>query len=226
MSAPRPVAAIIGDVVGSKRAADRRALHRRVSAALEQINRGVPGVGPAGPAVPVTPLWITAGDEYQGAFATVGAALSASFRLRLALLPDVDVRHGLGWGPVSVLSDEPRVEDGPGWWMARAAIEEVETAESKAAWRSLRTAYRRADGVEGPEEGAVNAALVARDQLVSGAGAGSLSVLAGMLAGMSQKEIAADLGISASAVSQRIRRDGLAALLRVDGLLRTVGSEA
>ena len=39
----------------------------------------------------------------------------------LALLPVVDVRHGIGWGPVSVLGEEPRVEDGPGWWAARAS---------------------------------------------------------------------------------------------------------
>ena len=171
---------------------------------------------------PVTPLRIMAGDDYQGCFVTVGAALQATLRLRLALGAEADIRHGIGWGSVSVLSAEPRVEDGPGWWEARSAIEEVEVAQAKPGSRGLRTAYRRAPKTVGPDPDAVNAALVARDQLLAGAGTESLSVLAGMLAGMSQKAIAAELGISPSAVSQRIRRDGLAALIRVDELLGEV----
>lgn len=204
------VATVIGDVVGSKGAGDRQELHRALLAGLEQVNQALE---------PVTPLWVTAGDEYQGCFAALGGALRATLRIRLALRAVTDVRHGVGWGAVTVLDEEPRVEDGPGWWAARAAIETAEASERKAATRGLRTAYARAADVDGPDPGLVNAALVLRDQLLHGVGEESLSVLAGMLAGMSQKEIAADLGISASAVSQRIRRDGLAALVRADELL-------
>lgn len=207
------LATLIGDLVGSRLTADRGRVHAALIAAVEVVNREL---------APVTPLRITVGDEYQGCFATVGAALRATLRLRLALVSETDVRQGVGWGAVTVLSEQPRVEDGPGWWAARAAIEEVETAEGRAASRTLRTAYRRAEGVPGPDEGAVNAALVARDALLASAGRESLSVLAGMLAGMSQQDIAARLGVSRSAVSQRVRRDGLGAVLRADELLGSV----
>lgn len=231
MAAPHPIATVIGDVVGSKSAADRAAVHRRLTAALATINAY------AGDRRPVTPLWITAGDEYQGCFTTVGAALHATFRLRLALAPDVDVRHGVGWGVVSVLGKRPHVEDGPGWWAARQAIQEVAAAQGRSGSRARRTGYVRAVDLvgghdrtvadrlatepTGPEPATINAALIARDQLLSDAGAESLSVLTDMLAGMNQKQIAAALGISASAVSQRVRRDGLAALVEVDRLLGT-----
>jgi DNA-binding transcriptional LysR family regulator len=211
------LAALIGDLVGSRTAGDRAALHAAMLGAIDRINAELG---------PVTPVRITVGDEYQGCFATVGEALRAALRLRLALLPDVDVRHGVGWGRVTVLSDEPRVEDGPAWWAARTAIEEVAAAQARSASRSLRTAFRRAEDLEGPDEGpdeaAVNAALVARDALLASAGRQSLSVLAGMLAGMSQQQIAARLGVTPSAVSQRVRRDGLAALVRSDELLGSV----
>lgn len=205
-----PVAALLGDVVGSRRAADRAAVHRALTGALETANAELD---------PVTPLWITAGDEYQGGFATVGAALRASLRIRLALAPDVDVRQGIGWGSVTVLAAEPRVEDGPAWWAARAAIEDVAAGQGRAASRGLRTAYRLADGADGPDPAAVNAALIARDQLLAGVDGRGLSVLDAMLAGMSQQQIADRLGVSPSAVSQRVRRQGLAALVTVDELL-------
>lgn len=205
-----PVAALLGDVVGSRRAADRAAVHRALTGALETANAELD---------PVTPLWITAGDEYQGGFATVGAALRASLRIRLALAPDVDVRQGIGWGSVTVLAEEPRVEDGPAWWAARAAIEDVAAGQGRAASRGLRTAYRLADGADGPDPAAVNAALIARDQLLAGVDGRGLSVLDAMLAGMSQQQIADRLGVSPSAVSQRVRRQGLAALVTVDELL-------
>lgn len=204
------LAALIGDVVGSRHVPDRAWLHDRLSAAIDAVNEAF---------APATPLRITVGDEYQGVFADVGTALAASFRLRLALYPDVDVRQGVGWGTVTVLSDEPRIEDGPGWWAARAAIEAVE-GEEKSGNRALRTAYRLGEDVtDGPEPDAVNAALVCRDTLLAGASSRSWGVLRGLLDGMSQTEIANAEGISASAVSQRVRHDGLTALVAADGLL-------
>ena len=211
------MAATIGDVVGSKAAPDRAVLHRRLTAALDEVNATL---------APVTPLWVTAGDEYQGCFASVGDAVRATLRLRLALRDVTEVRHGVGWGRVTVLADDPHVEDGPGWWAARHAIEEVEALQDRAATRGARTWYARAedlydtgdDPVGTPPE-AVNAALLLRDTALHGVGEESLSVLAGMLAGMTQKEIATELRVSPSAVSQRARRDGLAAVVRADELL-------
>lgn len=207
------VATVIGDVVGSRSAASRAGLHERLLALTASVNAS---------AAPVTPLRITVGDEFQGCFASVGQALVAVRELRLAALPDVDLRFGIGWGAISVLQEEPRVEDGPGWWAAREAIERVASDARRAGHRNLRSAYRRSAGVEGPDESAVNAALLLRDQLVGGLSQRSVSVLRGLLEGRTQGEIAEAEGVSASAVSQRVRNDGLAMLLAAEDLLEEV----
>jgi hypothetical protein len=145
--------------------------------------------------------------------------LRATRWLRLALTPEVDVRQGVGWGPVETLQDDPRVEDGPGWWAARAAIVAVEEDAGRPGHRRRRTAYRLAPGFDGPDERALNAALILRDELVGGLSPRSLGVLRGLLSGRTQREIAEKEGISPSAVSQRVRTDGLAALVATEEIL-------
>jgi DNA-binding transcriptional LysR family regulator len=202
---------VIGDLVGSRHSVDRAAVHARFESAIDTINAEH---------APVVPLRIGMGDEFQGIFATLGAAIGATLRLRMALLPDVDVRQGIGWGRVVVLAEEPRVEDGPGWWAARQAIETVEAYERKAALRAIRTAYVAADGEPGPDPALVNATLMSRDVVVSGLSDRSMSVLDGLMKGRRQHDIADALGISPSAVSQRVRAEGLAVVLAADELLR------
>jgi SatD family (SatD) len=206
------VATLIGDVVRSRNATDRPGLHAQLSELLEEANARLR---------PVVRLRITVGDEFQGCFATVGEALHASLWLRLHLAPS-QLRHGVGWGSVAVLTDEPRVEDGPGWWAARAAIEAVKSDEGRAGSRLLRTAYRRAEETEGPDPGPVNAALMCRDQMIGSVSERSLRLLRGTVDGTSQAELAEAEGISASAVSQRMRKDGLAVIVAADELLRGV----
>ncbi|MCW2736079.1 SatD family protein [Nocardioides sp.] len=202
---------VIGDLVGSRRSVDRAAAHARFEQAIEAINTTY---------APPVPLRITVGDEFQGIFAGLGDAITATLRLRMALLPDVDVRQGIGWGRVLVLAEDPRVEDGPGWWAARAAIEMAEGYERKAALRAVRTAYVAADDEPGPDQALVNAALMSRDQIVSGLSERSMSVLDGLMRGKRQQDIADDLGISPSAVSQRVRAEGIGVVLTADELLR------
>ncbi|WP_253943495.1 SatD family protein [Nocardioides sp. zg-1308] len=213
MAAMNPEASVtvIGDLVGSRLRADRAAVHARFERAIDALNTEY---------APPVPLRIGLGDEFQGIFDTLGAAIGATLRLRMALLPDVDVRQGIGSGRVLVLSAEPRVEDGPGWWAARAAIETVESYERKAPLRAVRTAYVAADDEPGPSPGLVNAALMARDQVVTGLSERSVSVLDGLMRGKRQQDIADELGISPSAVSQRVRAEGIGVVLAADELLR------
>ena len=207
------VATLIGDLVGSRTSMDRADLHARLGDALAEVNELV---------TPVRALWITAGDEFQGTYATIGAAMQASLLIRLRLAPKYDVRHGIGWGTTTVLDEAGGIEDGPAWWAARAGIEAAEKAERSASSRSLRTAYVLAEDATGPDPGLVNACLVLRDERVSGLSDRSLSVLRGLLSGETQRDIADSLGISASAVSQRVRADGLAALVTAHAMLGDV----
>lgn len=206
------VATVIGDVVGSRLSADRAGLHRQLRAALE-AEGDVAGA--------VDPLAITVGDEFQGTFTTVGEAIASAWRVRLALLPDVDVRVGLGWGEVTALDE--KVQDGPGWWVAREAITWVATQQDSSRTTHLRTAYRtQADDT--PSPGAINAALHCRDHLLGSMDDRSRRILGGLMAGRTQAEIAADEGISASAVSQRIRGGGIAVLRLAADELETTGA--
>jgi hypothetical protein len=204
------MATLIGDLVHSRRAADRAALHERLVVALAEANTRL---------APPVPLRLTVGDEYQGGFRTVGDAVRASLRLRLALAPVTDVRHGIGWGEVRVLQAEPRVEDGPAWWVARDAIHAVEEQQRQPGSRWRRTCYRRAAETEGPDPATLEAMLILRDRAVDPLDERSLLVLRGLLDDRTQRDLAADLGISASAVSQRVRSDGLAALVAADRAL-------
>lgn len=203
-------ATLIGDIVGSRRAADRTELHRRATAGLAAV---APGAIDA-PA-------FTVGDEFQGSYPTVGAAIDAAMSIRLALAPDIDVRFGIGWGEVTVLDPAAGIQDGPGWWSAREAIEWTAGAQQQPGLTHLRTAYRR-DATDGPDPNAVNAALMCRDHLLGSLDARSLRLLRGLLAGMTKKELAEMEGISASAVSQRTARDGLDLLVLASGQLRNL----
>lgn len=198
--ADRWAAALIGDVVGSRSAGDRRALHRGLTATLATIGTDLPSDDP--PA-------ITAGDEFQGSYPTVGDALHAAFLIRVRLAGAIDVRFGIGWGTVQTLDAATRAQDGPAWWQARAAIEAVEQHASRPGTRSARIGYRAAPDGEGPSELAIEAALMCRDQLMGLLGMRSQRILQGLVAGRTKADIAAAEDISPSAVSQRAQRDGL-----------------
>ncbi len=204
---------MIGDLVGSRAATDRRDVHHRLTAALSSVAGLLPALDP--PAV-------TVGDEFQAGYARVGEALQAAFLIRLALAPDVDVRCGIGWGPVQLLDARTGTQDGPAWWQARDAIETVEARSRHAGTRYTRIGYRAGPDGDGPDEGAVGAALLCRDQLLGSLDPRSLRILGGLVAGRSRTDIARSEAISASAVSQRVQRDGLEVVLAASAMLREV----
>jgi hypothetical protein len=205
-----PRAAVIGDVVASRRAADRSALHRRVSAALREVADGAI----AAPAFSV-------GDEFQGSYPSVGTAIDAALRLRLLLAPEVDVRFGIGWGLVTVLDPETGIQDGPAWWAAREAIQATARTQRQPGFTLVRTTFR-ADKNTRADVAAVNAALICRDHLLGSLDGRSLRIVKGLMTGQTKKELAAAEGISASAVSQRASRDGLDLIVVASQYLRSL----
>jgi hypothetical protein len=202
------VAALIGDVVGSRQVADRAGVHRRVNEALHAVAGGA-----------IDPPAFTVGDEFQGSYPTVGLAIDVAFSLRLALAPDVDVRFGIGWGSVTLLDADAGIQDGPGWWAAREAIEWTAAAQRQPGLALVRTSFRSPDR---NDVDAVNAALICRDHLIGSLDDRSLRILKGLLSNHSKKDIAGAEGISASAVSQRAGRDGLDLIVQAAHYLRNV----
>lgn len=205
---PSICATLIGDVVGSRRARDRAALHRRVAAALDQVAAGA-----------IDPPSFTVGDEFQGSYPTLGGAIDAALTVRLLLAPDIDVRFGLGWGAVTVLDADAGIQDGPGWWTAREAIQQTAETQRQPGFALVRTTFRAA-GETRTDVAAVNAALMCRDHLLGSLDERSLRIVRGLMTGRTKKELAAAEGISPSAVSQRTSRDGLDLILRASQYLR------
>ena len=206
-----PSVVLIGDVVDSRGSHDRAGLHARLVEVL--ATEAALGIAQDGPAV-------TVGDEFQAQYAALGPALAAAFRIRVTLLPEVDVRVGVGVGEITVLDDRRGISDGPGWWAAREAIEDAESQARIPGHRTRRTAFRSA--VPDRRLDAVNAALECQDHLVGLLSPRSLTIVRGLMNGTSQAEVARLLGISPSAVSQRVRADGVAVILSSARLLASL----
>lgn len=203
-------ATLIGDVVGSRQVADRAAAHRDIHGALGDVSAGA-----------IDPPAFTVGDEFQGSYPTVGEAIDAALSVRLAVAPSIDVRFGIGWGSVAVLDPEAGIQDGPGWWAAREAIEWTAKAQRQPGLALVRTSFR--DGGEGRTDAdAINAALLCRDHLLGSLDERSLRIVKGLLTSQTKKDIAAAEGISASAVSQRAGRDGLDLIVVASRYLRSI----
>jgi len=201
---------LIGDVVGSRRVADRSGAHRAINRALRDVGAGA-----------IDAPAFTVGDEFQGSYGTVGAAIDATLSIRLAVAPDIDVRFGIGWGAVSMLDPEAGIQDGPGWWAAREAIEWTASVQRQPGLAMVRTSIRVA-GVDRTDADAINAALLCRDHLLGSLDDRSIRIVKGLLTNQTKKNIAAAEGISASAVSQRAGRDGLDLVVVASQYLRGV----
>lgn len=185
---------LIGDLVGSRDLPDRAAGQERLGGVLAEVTALLS---------PMQPMEPTVGDEFQGVFATLADAVMAGLLVRLALLPEMDARCGLGSGEVMVHDGRrtPLLQDGPGWWSARAALVEVSTPRRAAsrAW------------FDGPGADRVNAFLLTRDALVERLSDRGRRMLRLSLLGETQQRIAELEGISKSAVSQQFAR-GISAL--------------
>jgi hypothetical protein len=203
-------ATLIGDVVGSRTVANRAGAHRLLNQALHDVA-----------ATAVDPPAFTVGDEFQGAYSSVGLAIDAALSVRLAVAPEVDVRFGLGWGAVTMLDETAGIQDGPGWWAAREAIEWTASAQRQPGFALVRTSFRAA-GETRTDVDAINAALACRDHLLGSLDDRSTRIVKALLMNRTKKDIAAAEGISPSAVSQRAGRDGLDLVVMASKFLRGV----
>src|SRR6478672_8811342 len=176
---PSPVA-LIGDIVESRTHPERQALHEAFQAAVARANAEVPIDDPA---------VITVGDEFQGVYPTLGAALRASFVVRAELYPRADIRFGLGRGDVTTLDPVRGIHDGPAYWNAREAITLAEDRAQRAQTRTSRTAYVAPD--EPPATvAAVRAALDCLDFMVGSMSTTSRAILGGLMHGLAQHDVA------------------------------------
>ncbi len=203
------MATVIGDVVASREHADRTGLQRGLVEALEAVNESLH---------PLQPLRVSVGDEFQGAFASVGTAVRASLLLRLLLWTgptQVDSRYGLGLGAVTVFDPDsaPVSQDGPGWWAAREAIDRAKQLSQSSRSAAVRTCFAALPVELSAIGPMVNAFLICRDGTVGRMSERGRRLVLEMMRGRTQVEMAELEGITQSAVSQHLRASGAFDLL-------------
>ena len=210
--------AVIGDVIGSRRLADRGGAQTRVVEALADVSRTLPGV---------QPLEATVGDEFQGAYASLGEATRCTLLVRLALLPGIDVRCGIGVGDATVFDAQrtPWLQDGPAWWAARRAVDTAKRLGGRPASRHVRSWACAMDPEGNPADdtgtvplATVNAYFSLQDFVLAGMQPRQVRLLAAVLRGEPQREIADREGVTKSAVSQQFSR-GISAVRDAQALL-------
>jgi len=205
--------AVIADIVGSRVLPDRAAGQAALEHAIARIENDVP--------LAERPLTATVGDELQGVYPSLDAALAALLLLRLALPEGIDCRFGIGVGALGeVPSRAGSLAEGPGWWAAREAIDAIHAKQARAipgarTWVAVDAQAATVD------VRVVNAYLLARDQLVSAMNARTRRLAYGRLLGATQAELASVEGITQSAVSQSLGAAGVAAL--VEGFVQLRG---
>ncbi|MFS2241762.1 MULTISPECIES: SatD family protein [unclassified Microbacterium] len=203
------VIAVTADIIGSRQLDDRVAAQRHFDTAIVRAEQDLP--------LATQPLRPTVGDEQQGVYPTLDAALASVLLIRLALPDGVEFRFGVGVGDVGVIpsaASREGIPEGPGWWAARSAIEHVQTLQRRAA-PEARSWIAVDESAQMPAEQVrwANAYLLARDELVGGMRERLRRLTYGRCLGRTQRELAEQEGITQSAVSQALTAAGSAAVV-------------
>lgn len=209
------VIAVLADIVGSRKLADRAAAQRILDDTIARVEGDLP--------LAHRPLTPTVGDEQQGVYLQLEDALVSLLMIQLALPDGIAFRFGLGIGEVrAVDSVHGELADGPGWYAARAAIETVHAREGRAVPHT-RTWIVGAPGQDEVMESTIaasNAYLLVRDELVGAMNERERRLTYGRMVGRSQHDLATEEGISQPGVSKSLRNAGSAALIEGVAALR------
>jgi hypothetical protein len=202
--------AVTADIIGSRQLADRAEAQRAFDETIARVESALP--------LAEVRLHPTVGDEQQGVYPTLPAALASILLLRLALPEGIEFRYGIGIGEIGVIASEASsagIPEGPGWWAARQAIEHVGRLERRSAPHA-RT-WVVAHGAEGErsreDTRMANAYLLARDEIVGAMSARARRLTYGRCLGVRQGDLADDEGITQSAVSQALAAAGAASVV-------------
>ena len=210
---------VTADIVGSRLLPDRAHAQRALDEAIARAERDLP--------LAIRPLRPTVGDEQQGEYPSLDAAIGSLLLLQLALPDGIECRFGVGVGAVSAVpSAAGDIPEGPAWWAAREAIDRVHALQQR------RVPSARTWVVAAPVQGATaqrearlaNAYLLARDQLVGAMSERTRRLAYGRCLGATQRELASAEGITQSAVSQALANAGAPAVIEGFRLLRLEGA--
>lgn len=208
MDAAIEAVAVTADIIGSRRLDDRVAAQRTLDDAIARVEHAVP--------LAVRPLRPTVGDEQQAIYPGLDEALAALLLLQLALPEGVECRFGLGLGEIGMVpAAGGDIPDGPGWWAARAAIDHLHALQQRRAPTARTWVSAAADAPDDVHTRVrrANAYLLARDELVVTMSERTRRLTYGRCLGRTQRDLAAEEGVTQSAVSQALATSGAAAVV-------------
>lgn len=121
----KPYVAIIGDIKNSKKIIDRKNTQDKLNNVLKMINEKYEEEISA-------KFMITLGDEFQGLLYGGKRVLDIIEEIQMEMYP-VQIRFGIGVGEITTnINSEMAIgADGPGYYKARAAIENIKQSEQK-----------------------------------------------------------------------------------------------
>lgn len=194
--------AIIGDLSGSRRAADRAALQDRFRRELDRVNRTWEEAIAAR-------FLITLGDEFQGLLRDPGPALAIVWHLQRRLHP-ARLLCGVGRGEIlTELQPEAVGMDGPAFHRAREAVEAARRLEAGVVF----SGFGRLDPVLS-SVGELGWAILRRWT------PRQREIVEHYLAAGSQVAAAGALGVGQPTVSKALARAALERLLRAEESVR------
>ncbi len=120
-----PYIAVIGDIKNSKRMDGRNEVQKKLNMILEDINiKYVQDIA--------SKFMITLGDEFQGLLRCGNNVMNIISEIEARMYP-VNLRFGIGVGEITteINPDIPLGADGPAYYNARAAIEQLKSREKK-----------------------------------------------------------------------------------------------
>lgn len=199
---------VTADIIGSRTLTDRPVAQRRIEAVFASVESDLP--------LADRMLTATVGDEFQGEYPDLSAALASLLLVRLALPDGLECRFGVGVGEVyTVPAAGGGLAEGPAWWAARTAIDALHAKQVRVV-PAVRTWVAAADDEDAAVHEQVrlaNAYVWARDELVSAMGERARRLVYGRCLGLTQRELATREGITQSAVSQLLTASGAAGLV-------------
>ena len=209
--------ALIADIIRSRDLPDRRRAQRVIHETLDRAAEGL--------ALTQRP-YATVGDELQAVSTTLADALALTLRTHLLLPEGLGLRFGIGVGTISEVEGVAGrlIQDGSAWWAAREAIESAHRLQDEGrafvrTWLRIHPdVVSGSGGGQSEREGLVNSVLILRDQAVFRFQPRQRRMMAGLLMGVTQVEVARQEKVSQQAVSEFARSAG-SSLLEVQKLL-------
>ena len=179
---------LVGDLVASRRIAERSAVQERLRACLRQLNsKKREGL--------VSPYTITLGDEFQAVFSTPDRLFRDALTVLIALYP-VEVRFSFAIGEISTVINTKQAigMDGPAFHEARATIDRLKKTKSLFAIASP----------DGAGLTLINQSLALVSHMIGKWPRNRLELLRGLTENHTVKQLARDLRVTDKAVYKSI----------------------